>query len=189
MIYRILVDHRVHTRRITVVYVLTRYDMETFSRSLDTGLLLRLSPMVDKVFPNYESFALVLGKILGKSNLEHFARQLIHVASTSSGNDLRIAVPWEYEEERRLVGPGYGYLADVMQDHGLRAPSTTNPRLRYYFTEVGWRIVGRHVAAEARRLGHQVKVICQKNPAASQVAYRDELQMAILQKWRPRRAA
>jgi hypothetical protein len=190
MIYRILVDHLVHTAQETsAVYVLTRYHMETFSRSLDTGLLLRLSPLVDKVFPNYESFALVLGKILGKSNLERFARQLIQIAGRSSGNDLRIAVPWRYEEERRLVGPGYGYLADVMQDHGLRAPSTTNPRLRYYFTEVGWRIVGRHVAAEARRLGHQVKVICQKNPAASQVAYRDEFQMAILQQWRPRRVA
>src|SRR5882672_8310537 len=113
MIYRILVDHLVHTAQETsAVYVLTRYHMETFSRSLDTGLLLRLSPLVDKVFPNYESFALVLGKILGKSNLERFARQLIQIAGRSSGNDLRIAVPWRYEEERRLVGPGYGYLAD-----------------------------------------------------------------------------
>jgi hypothetical protein len=186
MIYRILVDHRQHTKRIRVVYVLTRYHMEIFSRSSDADLLLRLSPTVDKVFPDYESFALVLAKILGKSNLERFARQLIHmVATSSSGNDLRVAVPWQYEEERRLVGPGYGHLADVMQDHGLRVPSTTNPRLRYYFTEAGWRIVGRHVAAEARRLGHHVKVICQKNPAASQVAYRDEFQMAILQKRRP----
>jgi hypothetical protein len=159
--------------------------MEIFSRSSNTDLLLRLSPMVDKVFPDYESFTLVLAKILGKSNLECCAPQLIHMATKSSGNELRIADPWRYEEERRLVGPGYGYLADVMQDHGLRVPSTTNPRLRYYFTEAGWRIVGRHVAAEARRLGHHVKVICQKNPAASQVAYRDEFQMAILQKRRP----
>lgn len=95
-------------------------------------------------------------------------------------NDLRIAVPWSYESERRLGGPGYGFLADVMQERGLRAPSTTNPRARYYFTERGWRAVGRHVAAEARRLGHVVRVVRQKNPTASRVIYRDELQVAIL---------
>jgi hypothetical protein len=180
MIYRILVDHRMHTRQTSTVYVLTKHDMATLSRSSDTALLSRLSPMIDKVFPSYESFTAVLAKILGKPGLDCYARRLVVMAVRSSEDGLRVAVPWAYEEERRLGGPGYGYLADVMQDHGLRVPSTKNPRLRYYFTEAGWRIVGRHVAAEARRLGHHVKVISRKNPAASQVAYRDRLQMAIL---------
>jgi hypothetical protein len=37
--------------------------METLSRRPDAGPLLRLSPMAGKVFPNWESFTLVLAKI------------------------------------------------------------------------------------------------------------------------------
>jgi hypothetical protein len=63
---------------------------------------------------------------------------------------------------------------------GLRSPNIANRRARFYFTERGWRKVGRHVAGEARRIGHIVKVIRRKEPARSQVVYRDALQVALL---------
>ena len=62
----------------------------------------------------------------------------------------------------------------------LKAPEITNRRCRFYFTERGWRAVGRHLAAGARRDGHVVKVIRRKNPDPSQIVYADELQVAIL---------
>jgi hypothetical protein len=107
-------------------------------------------------------------------------RHVTRIDPHSDDSEVRVAVPRSDGAERRLGGPGYGFLADVMDERGLRAPSTTNPRARYYFTERGWRAVGRHVAAEARRLGHVVRVLRQKNPTASSVIYRDELQVAIL---------
>lgn len=82
--------------------------------------------------------------------------------------------------EEKLTGAGYGLLADVMMAHGLHAPVVTNARARFYFTEAGWQQVGRHVAAAARRLGHVVRVLRRKNPAPSQVIYRDPLQVAVL---------
>lgn len=185
MIYRILVDDRYHTAQVLGLYVLTSSRVKALARTWDARQLSRLSPMVDKLFPDQESFMLVLGKLVGKRQLKKFAPELIRLAAAPTDRDLHISSPWTEREERRHIGAGYGHLADVMQEHGLRAPETANPKLRYYFTEVGWRTVGRHVAAEARRLGHHVKVIRQKNPAASQVAYRDEFQIAILQDKRP----
>ena len=58
------------------------------------------------------------------------------------------------------------------------------PRVRFYFTERGWAKVGRHVAAEAKRAGHVIKVIRRKQPERSQIVYRDELQLALLPKAR-----
>jgi hypothetical protein len=91
-----------------------------------------------------------------------------------------IAVPWGQEGQRRLGGPGYGRLADVMDEHGLRALRTTNPRLRYYFTERGWQSVGRHVAAEARAAWGTSFRSCAGRIPRSQVAYGDALQLASL---------
>jgi hypothetical protein len=91
-----------------------------------------------------------------------------------------ISIPWSKRVERRLAGGSYGPLAIVMFAGGLRSPNIANRRARFYFTERGWRKVGRHVAGEARRIGHIVKVIRRKEPARSQVVYRDALQVALL---------
>lgn len=72
-------------------------------------------------------------------------------------------------------------LCDVMADLNLPGPSRLrNKRARFYFTERGWRKVGRHVAAAAKQRGHTIKVIRRKNPNPSQIAYEDELQLALL---------
>jgi len=67
----------------------------------------------------------------------------------------------------------------------LRAPNISNRRARFYFTERGWKKIGRFVATKAGRAGYVVKVIRRKQPGRSQIVYRDDLQVAIL----PRRAA
>lgn len=64
-------------------------------------------------------------------------------------------------------------------------PHITNPRARFYFTELGWHTYGRNVSAAARQHGHTVRVIRCKNPDRSQVVYRDKYQVALL----PRLAA
>jgi hypothetical protein len=92
----------------------------------------------------------------------------------------QLPIPWSKRVERRLAGGSFGLLAGVMFARGLRSPNITNRRARFYFTERGWRKVGRHVTAEARRLGHVVKVIRRKEPERSQIIYRDPLQLAIL---------
>jgi hypothetical protein len=72
-------------------------------------------------------------------------------------------------------------LCDVMADLHLPSPSRLqNSRTRFYFTERGWRRIGRRIAAEARRRGHTVKVIRRKNPRPSQIVYEDKLQLALL---------
>lgn len=85
----------------------------------------------------------------------------------------------------RLVGLMNSHLLSGLMDRlGLRNPNLQNLKARFYFTETGWREVGKLIAGEARRQGHVVKVLRRKEPADSQVVYRDELQLAIL----PRRA-
>jgi hypothetical protein len=89
-------------------------------------------------------------------------------------------IEWHRQEDRRRTGPGYAYLADVMVERGMHGPTIENRWARFYFTERGWQAVGRHVAAEARRLGHQVQVLKQKDPEPSRIIYTDQLQLAIL---------
>jgi hypothetical protein len=107
-----------------------------------------------------------------------FFSRLYHLAGGS------VPVPWNKRIARRLVGGSFGPLADIMFVLGLRATPIGNRRARFYFTERGWSKVGRHVAAEARRFGHVVKVIRSKEPERSQVIYRDALQVALLPKTR-----
>ncbi len=107
-----------------------------------------------------------------------------------AGLILRIRVDgriWDYDEiaeewrviRERLMGPiAAGLTGEYWR--GLPAPRITNPRARFYFTELGWHLVGQHVYAEAVRRGHVVSVIRRREPPASQVVYRDEWQVAIL---------
>jgi hypothetical protein len=62
----------------------------------------------------------------------------------------------------------------------LPMPALSNPRVRFWFTERGWRAYGLRVAAEARASGRTFRVIRRKNPPESLVVYRDDWQVALL---------
>jgi hypothetical protein len=93
----------------------------------------------------------------------------------------------EWDEEKQvwywtgheLRGAAYG-VSDLMWALKLPVPPVTNTRARFYFTELGWRKIGRLLASEAKRRGHLVQVIRRKNPRRSQVVFADKLQLAIL---------
>lgn len=73
------------------------------------------------------------------------------------------------------------FLSGIMDRLGVHSPGRLeSPKARFYFTEAGWRRAGRRIAAEARDRGHVVRVIRRKEPEASRVVYRDELQVAVL---------
>ena len=82
----------------------------------------------------------------------------------------------------RLGGLTNSHLLSGMLDRlGIRAPhKLNNDKVRFYFTEKGWRQVGRLIAVEARERGHTFRVIRRKEPNASQVVFRDMLQLAVL---------
>ena len=62
----------------------------------------------------------------------------------------------------------------------LPMPMLSNPRVRFWFTERGWRAYGLRVAVEARASGRAFRVIRRKNPSKSMVVYRDDWQVALL---------
>lgn len=181
MIYRILVDHRCHTYSICSDNVVNIRTLRLLAAESDFDIFERLLKLKRKGFTDLKGFEDALANVLGRKSFGKLERETIIRAWQTLSDDQPATGPCRDERDRRLRGASHGWLADVMNDRGLTAPDTKNPRLRYYFTERGWRVVGRHVSAEARRLGHLVKVIRQKNPRASQVAYSDEFQMAILQ--------
>lgn len=67
-----------------------------------------------------------------------------------------------------------------VEGFNMNYPNVTNRRTRFYFTEKGWREIGKNVAANARKEGRVIRVIRRKNPDKSQIVYQDELQVAIL---------
>ena len=73
-----------------------------------------------------------------------------------------------------IAGVGDGEWGD------LPMPLVSNPRVRFWFTERGWRAYGLRVAAAARASGRTFRVIRRKNPSESMVAYRDDWQVALL---------
>jgi hypothetical protein len=82
-------------------------------------------------------------------------------------------------EDQKMTGAGTCF-GNIMFMHGLPAPLIQNPRARFYFTEKGWNKVGRFVTSEAQKKGFVMRVIRRKNPASSQIVYRDDLQVALL---------
>jgi hypothetical protein len=89
----------------------------------------------------------------------------------------------------RLMGAFNGRLADDAWGD-LPMPYLTNPRVRFWFTERGWRAYGLQVAAAARASGRTYRVVRRKNPSKSKVVYRDEWQVALLpDRWRSRPVA
>ena len=71
-------------------------------------------------------------------------------------------------------------LNQLMLDLGLHKPVVSNPRARFYFTAKGWRRFGRILFAEAKQLGHVMKMVSRKDPLPSQIVYEDDFQVAIL---------
>lgn len=70
---------------------------------------------------------------------------------------------------------------DEMIKMGLKPPKKIiNQRARFYFTERGWDVCGRHLVKIAKRRGLYPKVIKRKNPKRSDVCYFDSLQVALL---------
>jgi hypothetical protein len=74
------------------------------------------------------------------------------------------------------------YNAELADDAwgDLPMPMLTNPRVRFWFTERGWRDYGLRVAAGARASGRAYRVLRRKNPPRSVVVYRDDWQVALL---------
>jgi hypothetical protein len=62
----------------------------------------------------------------------------------------------------------------------LPMPYLENRRVRFWFTEEGWRAYGKTLVAGLRAHGHVVRVIRIKNPPRSRVVYRDRYQVALL---------
>jgi hypothetical protein len=92
---------------------------------------------------------------------------------------------WSEESGAMEIGLGPGRLmgawnAGVEGWGDLPMPRVTNPRVRFWFTERGWRAYGLRVAAEARASGRAFRVIRRKNPPKSMVIYRDDWQVALL---------
>jgi hypothetical protein len=94
---------------------------------------------------------------------------------------------WSEESGALEVSPGPGRLmgafnAAVADDawSDLPMPLLSNPKVRFWFTERGWRAYGLRVAAEARASGRDFRVIRRKNPPKSMVLYRDDWQVALL---------
>jgi hypothetical protein len=79
----------------------------------------------------------------------------------------------------RLMGAFNARLAEGAWGD-LPMPMLSNPRVRFWFTERGWRAYGLRVAAGARASGRTFRVIRRKNPSESLVVYRDDWQVALL---------
>ena len=77
-----------------------------------------------------------------------------------------------------LRGAFTGGVTEGFRD--LPTPNITNRRARFYFTEAGWELFGRHVAADARQQARVVRVLRRKQPRPSQIVYQDAYQVAIL---------
>ena|SRR5438552_19076986 len=78
------------------------------------------------------------------------------------------------------MGPLRGGFLAGLDGFNLNAPAIRNSKARFYFTEKGWRELGKEIVARAQRKGHRVRVFRRKNPLPSQIVYQDELQVAIL---------
>jgi hypothetical protein len=94
---------------------------------------------------------------------------------------------WSEDSGAMEILPGAGQLMGAFNAGlaegawgDLPVPMLSNPRVRFWFTERGWRTYGRRVAAEARASGRAFRVIRRKNPSRSVVVYRDDWQVALL---------
>jgi hypothetical protein len=76
-----------------------------------------------------------------------------------------------------LMGVTTEEVVDAWIDK-LSAPKSAIPsNARFYFTEYGWREIGKHVVAACQRSGQEYRVIAIKENAID-VVYQDEYQVA-----------
>jgi hypothetical protein len=92
------------------------------------------------------------------------------------------ALYWDEDGNlKQGTGKLQGAMFACLGDFGdLPAPRVTNPRVRFWFTEAGWREYGRHIIADARLSGRTYRLLRRKNPPRSAVVYRDRWQVALL---------
>lgn len=50
---------------------------------------------------------------------------------------------------------------------------------KFFFTEKGWKEVGKKLAGEAIRAGLQIKILKLKNPKRSEILYKDAMQVVV----------
>lgn len=180
MIYQILVDDRCITSLSRTAYRLRSGAAGMLGGYLPGKYAARIRALEGQTFDNRDKLIKALRSMIGPHRYSLIERYLPARIEFSDLDCVNATIEWDHQEDRRRTGAGFGYLADVMVERGMNARAIENPRARFYFTERGWQTVGRHVAAEARRLGHQVQVMKQKNPEPSQIVYSDQLQLAIL---------
>lgn len=93
---------------------------------------------------------------------------------------------WADEEQTELVRVTGKMMGAMGADFGwpywddLKAPSLHDPRVRFWFTQAGWDRYGRLTLAHAMRSGRTWRLLRQKNPPRSRVAYSDKWQLALL---------
>ncbi|MDX1437190.1 MAG: hypothetical protein R3335_10295 [Anaerolineales bacterium] len=82
---------------------------------------------------------------------------------------------WHQEPAFKL---GILGAADFSWADTLRGPQKSIPdNVRFFFTEKGWREVGRHVVAECKRQGQEVRVIAVKENSVN-VVWGDDYEVA-----------
>jgi hypothetical protein len=121
-------------------------------RGIPDDVLRRLADYKDRIFLSQKALMRVVKRVLEPHEL------------TAHGETIR------------AVAEG---MAQPMAGSSRRRP-VLDPRACLYFTDLGWETVGRSVAAQARRLGHVVKVRRHKRPAAARIVYADALHVAVL---------
>ena len=134
------------------------------------------------------------GGTIAKPRADAIGRPAITQSGDGRGDELIYRVvgessEWVWSEESgameispspgRLMGAFNAGVADGAWGD-LPMPMLSNPRVRFWFTERGWRAYGLRVAAEARASGRAFRVVRRKNPAKSMVVYRDDWQVALL---------
>ena len=69
---------------------------------------------------------------------------------------------------------------DEMINGGMKGPKWVNPRARFYFTEKGWREVGKALYLDAKRRGFNPRLEVRKNPKRSDVVHCTSYEVAVL---------
>ena len=84
-------------------------------------------------------------------------------------------------ENKCITDKRLNWIAYKMMDElGLHTPSHVNPKAKFYFTEKGWKTVGRAIAKRLRSMDIPFRLIQRKNPLASDCVYSDPYQVALL---------
>jgi hypothetical protein len=90
---------------------------------------------------------------------------------------------WDQSRREFIVWPGgplRGAWMAGLEGMAVNYPEINNRRVRFFFTEKGWREVGQAIVAKGIQEGHTLRVIRRKNPPKSQIFYQDEDQVGIL---------